>query len=805
MKSFKLLSIIAGLLALTALTACQEKVEDPFITVDGQKSVHLTQAQATLNVKVTSNRDWGVRLADKAKDWVVVEPSSGKASKDPTDVTITVLANNGANRATSIEFYTGTASEMITIEQEGPGGDDDGVESLTVAEFISRADESKLYRLTGTVSGFNASYCSFDLTDETDKIYVYSVSESSKAIWKDKIKNGGTIILQGKYKLFNGKHEVVDAIIDDFSGGIDVVPGTPEGDGTLDSPYNVAAAIQAVKNLTWTDKNTFEKVGPYYVKGKISSINQDYTYNISDGRTYGNARFSISDDGSTTSEQLTLYNLNYLLNKKFTEGKTDIKVGDEVIIYAELMNYQNNTPENNGGYLYSLNGETGQSDEPPAEAVSGTVTEIIALADDTAIEIPEATVAAKSKVGLIVTDGTSNVYIYFKSGETVPEVEIGDKVKVEATKTTYGGVPELESATVTKLSEGTVDYPEPKDLNPIAATYESNVTEFVKLSGKLIVSGNYYNVEIPGVDSGSKMGSVSNPPESMNLSALDGKDVVVTGYFTGLSSNGKYINIVAVEVGLANPDAKYCTVEPAAINVKADATTATFDIVANAAWTVVSDNADFAVSPASGDGDATITVTFSANESQEARVANITVTCADADVETVVVLTQAKPASGDATVISINFIAEIAALPQAKANGLVDATISLEGYDFIFHAAGQTKNSDTGVYEDNKFYQAKSGEKFYLLIGKKDAYIQLPVVEGKALTKVEFLTGAGASVSVIVDMAKSDGTRLNVNTTALNKGTQYSWDVPGITGEAYRIMVCSAHNAQFQTLTLTYE
>lgn len=792
MKSFRLLSILAGILALTALTACQEEVEDPFITVEGEKTVHLTEAQATLNVKVTSNRDWGVRLADKAKDWIVVEPSSGKASKTATDVTITVLANTGANRATSIEFYTGTASEMMTIEQDGPGGDADDVESLTVDEFIKKADKTKYYRLEGKVSSFSASYCSFDLTDATGTIYVYSVSESSKAQWVDKIKNGGTVKLQGQYEYYEKKsqHEVINAIIEEFTAGEPAPEGNPEGEGTETSPYNVAAACQAVKNLTWTDKSTYDKVGPYYVKGKVCAISQDYTYNVSDGRTYGNARFSISDDGGTTGEQLTLYNLNYLCNKKFTAGQTDIKLNDVVVIYAELMNYQGNTPENTGGYLFSLNGETGQTDVPPAEAVTGTVTEVIAMADDTAIEIPEATVAAKSKVGLVVTDGTSNVYIYFKSGETVPEVEIGDKVKVEATKTTYGGVPELTTATVTKISAGTMNYPEPKDLNPIATTYETSVTEFVKLTGKLIVSGNYYNVEIPGVDSATKMGSISNPIAS--LAEFDGKDVTVTGYFTGFSSNGKYINIVAVEVGLADPDAKYCTVDPAAINVKADATSATFKVQANAAWTAVSDNADFTVAPASGDGDADVTVTFAANTGDAPKVANIKVTCAAAGVEAIVTVTQAKPASGNQTVISIDFTKEISDLPQAKANGKQDGTYTLEGYQFTMHAA-------------DLFYQAKSSDLFYLLIGKKDSYIQLPAVEGKALTKVEFLTGAGASVSVIVDMAKSDGTRLNVNTGALNKGTEYTWEVPGVAGEAYRIMVCSAHNAQFQNLTLTYE
>ena len=88
---------------------------------------------------------------------------------------------------------------------------------------------------------------------------------------------------------------------------------------------------------------------------------------------------------------------------------------------------------------------------------------------------------------------------------------------------------------------------------------------------------------------------------------------------------------------------------------------------------------------------------------------------------------------------------------------------------------------------------------------QKDSYIQFPAIEGKALTKVQFLTGAAASENVIGDIAKADGTRLNVNDEKLKKGTDYSWDVAGEPGAAYRFVVTNAYNAQFQKLTLIYE
>ena len=92
----------------------------------------------------------------------------------------------------------------------------------TVAEFIAAADADNYYELTGTVSGFNATYCSFDLEDASGKIYVFSVLAASKTEWVSKIANGGTITIYGKYFYFenSSKHEVVDAHIVSYTAPV---------------------------------------------------------------------------------------------------------------------------------------------------------------------------------------------------------------------------------------------------------------------------------------------------------------------------------------------------------------------------------------------------------------------------------------------------------------------------------------------------------------------------------------------------------------------------------------------------------
>ena len=765
MKAFKFMSIVAGVMALAALAGCQQKVEDPYIKVVGDDVFEVAQNKTTLTVKIDSNRDWAVRMDAKASEWMVVEPSRGTASKNPVEVTLTVAENTGANRIAAIEFYTGVATAMVTVKQAGPKGDSDGIESLTVAEFISKADKTTYYRLTGTVSRFNSEYCSFDLTDESGTIYVYSVSESSKAEWTSKIKNGGTVTLQGQYEYYSSKnqHEVVNAIIESFTAGEEQTEITSS---------TVADFIAKANTSIY-----------YRLTGTVSDFK---TGKNNSGKDW--MQFNLTDDTGS----ILVYGFQ---NGQFEEWSTKIKNNGTVVLVGTYEYYEQKSQHE----VMNTKIESFTEGEAP-QAVEVTVAEAIALQDNKPVIINESTVAGISTMGLIVTDGTANAYIYFdtKNGQAVPSVEIGDKVKVEGTKSSYNGIPEIVNATVTKSGTNTMSYPEPKDITSTAATYEAAVSEYVKLTGNLSISesnGNkYYNLTIPGVSAESKQGSLAGPLPAFNVDDMAGQDITVTGYVTGFASKGKYINILVTDVALADPDAKHCTVSPATLKAKADETSASFQIKANAAWTVTSDNDAFTVEPASGDADATVTVTFSANEGDSPRVANLTVLCADAGVETTVVLTQAKASSGEALTISLDFTTEISGFPQTSANGLQDGTYSLGGYDFKFHAA-------------DKFYQAKNSTTnlLYILIGKANSYIELPAIEGKALTKVKFLTGAGASENVIVDVAKTDNTRLNVNNDKLLKGKEYEWEITGEADLAYRLLIINSYNAQFQNLTLIYE
>ena len=311
------------------------------------------------------------------------------------------------------------------------------------------------------------------------------------------IKVGDEVIICGQLMNYRGNTPETVAgkaylySLNGDTGGGDTPPtppaGDPKGTGVKDDPYNPAAAINAVKDLTWTDNNTFDATGDVYVKGKISRIADKGTF--TEGGTYGNASFYISEDGSSAGEfsagEFYCFRVLYLGNKKFESGQTDIKVGDEVIIYGQLMNYKGNTPETVSGkaFLYSLNGKTegGDTPTPPDPAVTPTdIATIIAANDDSSVAAENVYVGAVTTKGYVATDGKKSIYVYENAS---PTVKIGDIVKFTGTKTTYYGLPEITSPKTTKTSSGTVTYPDPVD---ITANFDSEQVSPAMIQGKAV-------------------------------------------------------------------------------------------------------------------------------------------------------------------------------------------------------------------------------------------------------------------------------------------------------------------------------
>lgn len=137
-------------------------------------------------------------------------------------------------------------------------------------------------------------------------------------------------------------------------GGVKPDDGQATGDGTLENPFNAVAAIAYCKQVGDT-----ESPKDVYIKGKVVKITEQY------GTQYGNATFTISDDGTDATTAFTVYRALYLGNQKYTSGDL-LNEKDDVIVCGRVTNYRGNTPETAQGkaYLYSLNGKTESGDTP---------------------------------------------------------------------------------------------------------------------------------------------------------------------------------------------------------------------------------------------------------------------------------------------------------------------------------------------------------------------------------------------------------------------------------------------------------
>lgn len=191
--------------------------------------------------------------------------------------------------------------------------------------------------------------------------------------------------------------EDVPAPYDIPSGGNDT-PGTvetAEGDGTVGSPYNPLAVTNYIKTLA-ADAKSPDYV---YIKGIVSS-----TKEIS--ASYGNASFYISADGTTDGTQFYVYRIKGLGNKNIASDD-EIKVGDEVVVCAKVVNYGGNTPETvqGEGWLYSLNGKTeGGADKPSTGVATGDGTK----------DNPFNSVAASEYASKLEANAKSDKQVYIK-------------------------------------------------------------------------------------------------------------------------------------------------------------------------------------------------------------------------------------------------------------------------------------------------------------------------------------------------------------------------------------------------------
>ena len=315
------------------------------------------------------------------------------------DLDLSVAASAGTAIDFSKGIDLGTGGSTGGGETPDPGTDYTKAESKTVAEFIAAANKSTYYKLKGTVSKFNSTYCSFDLTDETGTIYVYSVAD--KTAWST-VKDGGIVEIAGLYDYFATKsqHEVVKAQFLSFSEAttpVEIVNAT------------VAEFIAAEKSVT----------KKYRVSGTITEIQNP---------TYGNLK--LKDD---TGEVL-IFGVKKdkdAANTSFSE--LGAEVGDKLTVVGFRDEY-NGTIEMTSGYCEKLEKDT----TTPRLSVSTTA--LTAKAGDTSASFDvkgnvKWTVSSDNAAYTVSPtsgEGAGTVAVKFAANETEKDVTVNLTVSTTA-------------------------------------------------------------------------------------------------------------------------------------------------------------------------------------------------------------------------------------------------------------------------------------------------------------------------------------------------------------------------------------
>ena len=127
---------------------------------------------------------------------------------------------------------------------------------------------------------------------------------------------------------------------------------------TPETAYTVAKA----NDLITAGQGLDTKV---YVIGTITKIKEVST-------SYGNATYWIGDGAEYSSNDLEIFRGYYLEGDRFT-AEDQIKVGDKVVVYGKLVDYNGTKEMTTGSSIYSLNGVTTGISDVKAQTITNGV------------------------------------------------------------------------------------------------------------------------------------------------------------------------------------------------------------------------------------------------------------------------------------------------------------------------------------------------------------------------------------------------------------------------------------------------
>ena len=534
--------------SLTMLFACEkpvdlgpEKISIESSTVPAEIPV---EGGEEYTLELTATVDWELRGYDEdVQKWLSINPSSGKASASSQTIKIKAMSNTGgATRKADLEIYGNPmARASLTITQLGDLVEDGTAEHpYSVATALRLIDEngwtgndnvSETVYVKGIVStGIDES----DFNPEKFGNATYKISDdgttaSELEVYRgyylggvrftslDQLKVGDEVIVKGELTKFSDTYELTQGneiySLNGVTAGGSDNPGTPEGSGTVEDPFNVAGAFKYIDENQYYGTNENPNLSPeVYVEGTITSIEEVET------DQFGNATYCISD-GEGYAE-LEVFRGYYLNGDKFTSAD-QIKVGDEVVVAGQLTRFFETYEFTTGSRIYSLNGQGGTGGEDPGDPVTEpasatpvTIAEFLEkpVNNDDWYELTGEIISIVSNNAygnFTIRDDTGSVYIYGmvqawaggKNDQSFNKIglKVGDTVTLWSLRDEYNGQPQGGGNDIPAIYKSHVEgepvEPEPLPDGSVVLTFPDDNSENNKVNGYdepwTAISGDY--------------------------------------------------------------------------------------------------------------------------------------------------------------------------------------------------------------------------------------------------------------------------------------------------------------------------
>lgn len=422
-------------------------------------------------------------------------------------VEITAEENTSSEvRNATVTFTNSTAYVKVSVTQTGAeegGGDDPDIEKeivdATVAEFLAADpdDNSKLYRLTGTVADLGVvSLKSFTLVDGEDEVSVPALAESAEstadAIAKYGIMDGDKVTLVGARGQLSGSPAVMEAYYESHEPGGDV-PQEPQ-----------EVSIQEFIDAPESDVRLYQLTGTI---DKLEDLGTMHSFMLADEGNVSVQVWGLDESAEKDSDAFDWI---------------DLEQGDKVTLVGKRGSFDG-TPQVHDAYYVSHEIGLRYYDMP----------DVIGLEPGRAVRTEGQVLGIGSDCFVF---GYTSDAVVINDPDALAGLEFGDRLTVEGTTASLYGLTSLENVTVVSNSPDQIYTLAAEDLESKFGEIKGGNVRYVKYTGTVTASGSDYTISVSG-----STGHLVSAPASVDLASLAGKEAALEAFYIGEDGNDFYL------------------------------------------------------------------------------------------------------------------------------------------------------------------------------------------------------------------------------------------------------------------------